>query len=353
MKNLKLITGVFLTALLTFTSCQDEISEETGQNTTTNANTANSQTATNLKRSAMLDGSFDDFLDGVSCATVLFPVTATVNNTEVTLVSESDYQTVTAILAEFNTDEDNVTLQFPFSLQLSNYTEVVISNQSEFDAVINACEAAENQAEDALSCIDIQFPMTILTYSLNLDQTGSVVLESEEQLFTYINNFDENELFTVSYPITAVTAGEVTTTIASDSELQNSVQECMDHEDEMEEAEENLNALEEILVNNIFKIESFVNSGIDTANDYAEFTIDFANDLTMVAENTVNTTIEDVEGTYEVTSETEVFLNLNFSGNATFTLLNQNWEVTSFSNNSVSLQSTTNTAITLVLNTVN
>ena len=80
--------------------------------------------------------------------------------------------------------------------------------------------------------------MTILTYSLNLDQTGSVVLESEEQLFTYINNFDENELFTVSYPITAVTAGEVTTTIASDSELQNSVQECMDHENEMEEAED-------------------------------------------------------------------------------------------------------------------
>ena len=188
MKNLKLITTVFLTALLTLTSCQDEIDNETGENPNTNTNAANSQTANNLERSSMYDGSFDDFLDGVSCSSILLPVTATVNNTEITIISQADYQQVLNILGEFNTDDDTVVLQFPFTIALSNYTEVVVTNQAEYDAIIDACEEAEATAQNALTCVDINFPITILTYNLNLDQTGSVVIESEEQLFNYINN---------------------------------------------------------------------------------------------------------------------------------------------------------------------
>ena len=63
----------------------------------------------------------------------------------------------------------------------------------------------------------------------------------------------------------------------------------------------------------------------------------------------MNTTINDIEGTYTVTSELEVFLNLTFTGNTSFELLNNTWEVTSFSQSSISLQSSTNSAITLVL----
>ncbi|OIQ21986.1 hypothetical protein [Lacinutrix sp. MedPE-SW] len=349
MKNLKLIATVFLTALLTFTSCQDEIDNETGENPNTNTNTANSQTANNLERSSMYDGSFDDFLDGVSCSSILLPVTATVNNTEVTIISQADYQQVLDILAEFNTDDDTVVLQFPVTVALSNYTEVVVTNQAEYDAINEACEQAEANAENALSCVDINFPITIFTYNINAEQTGSVVIESEEQLYNYINNFNEDELFSVNYPITVTGAGGNTVTISSDADLQSSVEDCVMQEDTMEDAEGNANNLEEILVDGLFQVESFVNSGVDTANDYVEFTIDFANDLSLVAENTVNSTVENVEGTYQVTSQTEVFLNLNFTSNANFSLLNQNWEVTSFNNTSISLQSTTNAAATLVL----
>ncbi|AEH01319.1 hypothetical protein [Lacinutrix sp. 5H-3-7-4] len=349
MKNLKLITTVFLTALLTLTSCQDEIDNETGENPNTNTNAANSQTANNLERSSMYDGSFDDFLDGVSCSSILLPVTATVNNTEITIISQADYQQVLNILGEFNTDDDTVVLQFPFTIALSNYTEVVVTNQAEYDAIIDACEEAEATAQNALTCVDINFPITILTYNLNLDQTGSVVIESEEQLFNYINNFGEDELFSVNYPITVTGAGGSSITISSDADLQSSVEDCIDEEDSIEEAEENAENLEEILVDGIFQVETFINSGIDTANDYVEYTIDFANDLSLVAENTVNTTVQDIQGTYQVTSQTQVFLNLNFTSNASFSLLNQNWEVTSFNNTTISLQSTTNAAVTLVL----
>ena len=164
-----------------------------------------------------------------------------------------------------------------------------------------------------------------------------------------MDNFGNEELFAVNYPITVESAGAGTVTIGSDSDLQSSITDCLEQESVEEDAEEDANEVEAILVDGMFQVESFVNAGVDAANDYVEYTIDFANDLTCTAENIVNTTIQDVEGTYEVYSETEVFVNITFSGNASFELLNNAWEVTSYSNTTISLRSTTNAAITLVL----
>jgi hypothetical protein len=350
MKNLKFITAILVLSLISFTSCQDEIDIENGQNP--NTNSADSVTASNLERSSMYDGSFDDFLDGNSCSSILLPVTATINGTEVTIISQSSYQQVIDILAEFNNDNDQIVLQFPLTVRLSNYTEVVVTTQGEYDAIIAACQQAENDAEDAISCLDIDFPITILTYSLSLEQTGSVVIESEQQLYTYMNNLGNTELFAVNYPITATLSNDSMVTITSDSDLQSRINECLNDEDAMEEAEENADTLESILVDGLFTVDAFVSAGVDTATDYAEFTIDFANDWSCVAQNTVNATVEDVQGTYEVASEFDVFLSLSFSGNATFELLNHTWKVTSYSESSISLQSTTNAAITLVLSQV-
>lgn len=350
MKNLKFITAILVLSLISFTSCQDEIDIENGQNP--NTNSADSVTASNLERSSMYDGSFDDFLDGNSCSSILLPVTATINGTEVTIISQSSYQQVIDILAEFNNDNDQIVLQFPLTVRLSNYTEVVVTTQGEYDAIIAACQQAENDTEDAISCLDIDFPITILTYNLSLEQTGSVVIESEQQLYTYMNNLGNTELFAVNYPITATLSNDSMVTITSDSDLQSRINECLNDEDAMEEAEENADTLESILVDGLFTVDAFVSAGVDTATDYAEFTIDFANDWSCVAQNTVNATVEDVQGTYEVASEFDVFLSLSFSGNATFELLNHTWKVTSYSESSISLQSTTNAAITLVLSQV-
>ncbi|MBP0904405.1 hypothetical protein ACFSKN_12430 [Mariniflexile gromovii] len=344
MKNLKFITSLFLTALLTLTSCQDEIDSENGQNP--NTNNSESQTASNLERTSMYDGSFDDFLDGTSCSSILLPVVATVNGQQVSIISQSDYQLVLNILGQFTNDNDTVTLQFPLSVRLSNYTEVIVANQGEYDAIIDACETAENTGKDAISCLDIDFPITILTYSLNLEQTGSLVIQSEQQLYAYMNNMGNTELFSVKYPITATLSNNSTVTLTSDLDLQASIEDCLDTEDAEEEAEEEAKNLETILVNGAFKVQTFINAGVNKASDYANYTIDFANDKTCTA---IHSTLSAVQGTYNVTSETEVYLNLTFAGNATFNLLNNKWEVTSFSNTSISLKSTANAAITLVL----
>ncbi|GAA4239189.1 hypothetical protein GCM10022291_32550 [Postechiella marina] len=347
MKKLKLLIVLLLTAIFSFTSCQSEIDSENGNRE--NTNNATSPTANNLERTSMYDGSFDDFLDGMSCSSILLPVTATINNTELTIISESQYSLVLDLLGEFTNDNDIISFQFPLSVKLSNYTEVQVANQTELDALMDACETAENEAKNAINCLDIDFPITILTFSLNAEQTGSVVIESEQQLYTYMNNFENDQLFSVSYPITGTLSGDTVVEITSDMDLQSKITECLGTNEVMQEAEVNANEIKDILVESAFKVESYVVSGINKANNYADYTINFTNNLSVTAQNTINTTINNVEGTYEVASELNVFLSLTFSGNASFELLNNTWQITSYSQNSISLQSSTNAATTLVL----
>ena len=344
MKKLKIVTGIALMAILGFTSCQSEVDDVQGENP--NTNSANSTTTTNLKRTSMYDGSFDDFLDGASCSSILLPVTAKVNGVQVSILSQLDYQQVISIFGQFNNDQDTVVLQFPFKVKLSNYTEVTVNNQTEYNAILNACTSAEASSQDAISSVNISFPITILTYNLSLQQTGSVVITSEQQLYTYMSNVSSTELFSVNYPISVTIADGTKMTISSDTELQAAISASLKTEAAIAAAVQNGKKLETILVNGKFKVDSFINAGVNSATSYKDFTIDFANNLSITAVNLVNTT---VNGTYAVSSELDVFLKLNFSGNASFTLLNNSWKVTSFTASTITLQSSTNAAVTLVL----
>lgn len=344
MKKLKIVTGIALMAILGFTSCQSEVDDVQGENP--NTNSANSTTTTNLKRTSMYDGSFDDFLDGASCSSILLPVTAKVNGVQVSILSQLDYQQVISIFGQLNNDQDTVVLQFPFKVKLSNYTEVTVANQTEYNAILNACTTAEASSQDAISSVNISFPITILTYNLSLQQTGSVVITSEQQLYTYMSNVSSTELFSVNYPISVTIADGTKTTVSSDAELQAAITASLKTEETIALAVQNRKKLETILVNGKFKVDSYINAGVNSATNYKDFTIDFANNLSITAVNLLNTT---VNGTYAVSSELDVLLKLNFSGNASFTLLNNTWKVTSFTASTITLQSSTNAAVTLVL----
>ena len=344
MKKLKIVTGIALMTLLGFTSCQSEIDDVQGENP--NTNSANSTTTTNLKRTSMYDGSFDDFLDGASCSSILLPVTAKVNGVQVSILSQLDYQQVISIFGQLNNDQDTVVLQFPFKVKLSNYTEVAVTNQTEYNAILNACTSTEASGQDAISSVNIAFPITILTYNVSLVQTGSVVITSEQQLYTYMSNVSSTELFSVNYPISVTIADGSKMTVFSDAELQAAITASLKTEATMLAAVQNGKKLETILVNGKFKVDSYVSAGVNSATNYKDFTIDFANNLSVTAVNLLNTT---VNGTYTVRSELDVLLKLNFSGNASFILLNNTWKVTNFNASTITLQSTTNAGITLVL----
>ncbi|GAA4290352.1 hypothetical protein [Aestuariibaculum suncheonense] len=343
MKKLKFITSLVLAATLTLTSCQDEIDSESGLNP--NTNSANSTATSNFERTSMYDGSFDDFVDGISCSSIMYPYTATVNNQEITLLSQLDLSLVLNILGAITNDEDTVILHFPLTVQLSNYTEATINSQAEYNALMDACTEAEANAEEAINCLNIDYPVTILTFDINAEQTGSFVVETDQALYTYMSSMGDDERYSISYPITATINGDSTIEISSDADLQTRIDECTATEKTMEEAEEDAKTLEEILADTSFKVESFLVAGIDTTSDFVDYTIAFSNDLSVVADNSLNT----VNGSYMVDSELEVMLELSFLGNTSLNLLNKTWTVTNYDENTITLESSTTSLLKLVL----
>ena len=344
MKTLKTITGIAAIALFGFTSCQSEVNEVDGQNPNTNG--ANSTATTNFKRTAMFDGSEDDMLDGTSCSSIVLPAVATVNGTRVTLLTQLDYQQVISILGQFNNDQDTVVLQFPLKVKTSTYTEVVVNSQSEYNAIVNGCTSAQSSGQSAISSVKISFPITILTYNTSFQQTGSLVITSNQQLYTYMSTVSSTELYSVAYPLSLTFIDGTKSTVSSDAEFKAAIEASIKTKATIEAAVQSKKQMETILVNGTFKVQSFVSAGVDTANTYKDFTIDFANDMSIKVFNGLTTA---ANGTYAASSQTDVFLKLTFSGNASFNLLNNTWKVTSFNATSINLQSSTNAAVTLVL----
>lgn len=344
MKTLQLITGIALMSIFSLTSCQSEVDDVQGDNP--NTNTANSTTTTNLKRVSMHDSSSDDFIDDSSCSSIKFPFKALVNGVELTFVSQLSYQSAISILGEINNDDDSVVIKFPVTVIMNDYTEVNVTSQSQYEAIIDDCDEAEDDDMDAISSLNISYPITLLTYDASLVQTGSIVILSEQHLFTYMSNLSASEYFSVKYPISVTLADGSTEEVNSDAELKSSINAALAIESSMEVAAENKEKLEAILVNGTFKVNSFINAGVDSANNYVGYTIDFANDWKVKSMSALTTI---ASGTYSVASETEVYLEFAFAGSTNFSLFNNEWKVSSFTSSTITLQSKTNSAITLVL----
>lgn len=345
MKTIKLIIVTLVISLSIFTSCQSEENEQVG--THPNANSSNSKTAENYERTAMNDGSEDDFLDNNSCTELLFPLTATINGQEITLISSLDYAQVIEIMNEFNDDEDKVVFNFPIKVRLSNYTELTVASESDLTALQTQCDKATDAMEHAISCVDISFPVTMLTYDVNIEQTGTVIVQSEKQLYDLMTGLESDEFFSVKYPINVTLSNGTNVQVNSDAEFQDAIETCTSYEEEEETAEQMADEVEATVSKSKFKVESFIEAGINKASEFADYTIEFTNDLKLIGRNTVNTTLENIEGTYTVSSDTKVFLNISFASNTALSALSNDWVVTTYTSTMVMLQSKTDTSITL------
>ncbi|WP_028892162.1 hypothetical protein [Tenacibaculum sp. 47A_GOM-205m] len=348
MKTIKLL-GVFaFIALVGFTSCQSEENEQIGINP--NAITPTSELARKIKRTGMNDGAKDDFLDRNSCAELIFPIVATVNGLEITINNEADYELAVEIMDEFNDDDDTVAFNFPITVKLSDYSEIVISSQEEFEDLNQECDNASDDMESAISCAKVDFPISILTYDVNLEQTGTVVVESEQQLYGFVDDLeDSDKLFSIKYPITVTLSNGTSVQINDDSEFEDALEECTAYEAEEELAEEKAEEVEGIVSKATFIVESFVTGGVNIAEDFAEYTIEFTNEEKLIARNTVNTALENIEGEYDVDSDTRVLLELDFTNETVFSVLNNEWVVTAYTSSLLTLQSKTDSSIILEL----
>ncbi len=192
----KLVFLIIFTIVL-FSSCRNE--EDifiSGSNEP--ALKVTSKVATLMQQISLKDGSNDNIIDEANCFSIQLPVTVIVNGSVTVINTESDFISIENTLN--NTIGSSVQLGFPLTIILSNYSEVIISDQNELDVVRSNCNG-ENEVDEDIECIDFNYPILGIIFDTVTEQTDSFTLDNDNQLYDFIDDLDTDDIVNINFPI--------------------------------------------------------------------------------------------------------------------------------------------------------
>lgn len=292
---------VFVTLLVTslsFNSCQDEF-EEINTGDEPQAIMANSSTAILVKKTATRDGSFDNIVDGASCIDIKFPYMVEVNGLELTINSREDLHLIEEIFDEIDDDEDFLEILFPITITSGDFTEITINGIGDLREL--AAECKEGGEDDDIECIDFVYPMTLFTFDINLEQTGSVVVESDKDLRIFFGGLDDNDLVSFNFPITLELYDGTKVEANSNEELARLIENAKDACDEDDDDDYNDDDFDEVdfeayLVDCPWYVLGVLNGDVDETMLYVDYLFNFMEDGKVVLKNRL--TLDEAIGTW-------------------------------------------------------
>jgi len=184
-----------------------------------------------LQRTATNDGSYDNILDGASCFNIKLPVTVVANGIEVVVETESDIDIVEAIFDEFDDDIDTLEINFPITIVLQDFSEVIINSQEELNAAAFNCPG-ENESDDDIECIDIQYPITASIFNQSNELIETIVINNDQELYNFIENINPNTIVTFDFPITVLLFDGTTIVVNNFQELATVINDAANSCDE-------------------------------------------------------------------------------------------------------------------------
>jgi len=301
LKNLGLL---MIVSLLLF-SCRTE-DMEIVEPTIEDAFGVNSTIANLLKRTATNDGSHDNILDGASCFDIKLPITVIANGIEVVIEDEDDIDIVEDIFDEFSDDTDTLEIIFPITVILDDYTEVVINSQAELNAL--AIQCPDDTDDDDIECIDIQYPITASIFNENNELIDTVVINSDEELFDFLDDIDEGTIVTFDFPFTVILWDGTTVEINNFVELQSVIESAIDQCDEDDNNDPNdddcndctTQQLEDVLTGcDNWMVDKLERNDEDLEDVYVGYLFSFETNGTL----TVNNGSDSFSGTWESAGE--------------------------------------------------
>ncbi|MBT8275784.1 MAG: hypothetical protein KJO39_06565 [Bacteroidia bacterium] len=329
MKKIARLPLLFLFVFgMIFTSCQKEeeiFIDQNGEETIT----ANSILTRLLIRTSQNAGDLDDIIDGNSCVSVKFPITVIANGQEVILMDEDDIDLIEAIFDQFPNDTDTLEIVFPITVILDDYTEVVVNSQAELDALIAACESSGG--DDSISCLDFEYPITFFIFDNNQQQTGTVTVNSDLELYIFLNGIGDDDYFSIDYPINVILEDGSVVTVNNNAELEQLIEDCENNTGGGDPIDPVI--FEQNLTTGVWYITYFFDDFDETANyDGYEFT--FATDNTAQATNGTNT----VPGTWMFEGGSSPDLTLFFGTTDPFDELDDDWDILEATNEIIRLR---------------
>ncbi|XCF04764.1 hypothetical protein ABI125_08480 [Tamlana crocina] len=308
-------------------SCQESI-PETIEEEEAGLISANTNLSNLLNRVALKDGSQDNILDNANNITIVLPITVTVNGMVITVATANDYQLVENAIEAFADDDDVVTISFPITIILPDFTEVTINNQAQFNTYVSQ-STSENEIDDDIECIDFVFPITLEALEVNASIATTLVITNDEELFELIINLDEYASVQLNFPIALITFDgieiEVENLEALESTIENYIDSC-DEDDDFDFNDDDQDVLLDFLTNSNWIIDEFVIADVGQTDNFTGYVFTFLNDGTVNANNGS----QNIGGTFSIddANPNELLVVLGFGTVEPFNDLNNPWKIT-------------------------
>lgn len=330
MQFLKKYTYLIFTILLLMfvSSCQDSIPETIEEDEVAQIE-PNSNISNLLSRTALKDGSKDNIIDKANNITVVLPITVIVNGIEINVTTENDYQLIENAIEAFTNDDDIVNIiTFPIDIVLSDYVQVTVSNQAEFNSYISE-STDENEFDEDIECIDFEYPISFEALAINGTIPTTIVVTNDEELFELIDILEDFATINLNFPITLITADNVEI-IATDldsleSTIENNIDTC-DEDDDFDFDDDDEDVLFDFLTNGNWIIDEYATDEDDFTENYNGFVFTF-NSNTDVNANDGTT---NVSGSWVIdnTDPNNLLVVLDFGAVMPFDVLNESWNIT-------------------------
>ncbi|WP_418498187.1 hypothetical protein [Flagellimonas sp.] len=277
MKNLmKKIGYVALIGIVsTLSSCQDEFEEVNG-NDEQQTIQANSTTASLIEKTTAFDGSYDDVVDESSCFALKFPYTISINGTAaITITSMEDLQGIKVTLAGL--DNGALEISFPVTITLSDHSEIVVENREQLLELARDC--VESATDNKIRCIDFVYPITLFTFNVDNQMTGEVMVESDMQMRRFFSELEDNELVSISFPITLKKSDGTEIIVENNTDLHSILSTAGN---ECDRNTLNKEILDAFLLACQLEVREVLRDNVDSTDQYFESIMTFSQDGTVV-----------------------------------------------------------------------
>ncbi len=270
---------------------------------------ANANVKTLIQNTVTNDGSYDNIIDGASCFDIQLPVTVVANGIEVIITNEDDVDQVEIIFDEFPDDTDTLEINFPITIVHEDYSTTVINSQAELNAAALQC-GPDNSPDDDIECIDFQYPITANIFNQNNEQIDTVVFNSDEELFDFVDDIDDNLIIVFQFPITVILSDGTTQQINDFDELEDVIEDAADDCDEDDDNDPDdddcetctVEDLESLITDcNEWMVDKLERDDQDLEDQYVGYLFNFNEDGTV----SVESGSDNFSGTWEISETSE------------------------------------------------
>ncbi len=304
---------------------------------------SNSRVAMLMLKTVMNDGSIDNILDGSSCLNIKLPVTITLNDNEITINSEEDLLIIEELHDEFEDDSDEIAFIFPITVLLSDFSEVSIKSVEELEELFKKCDISYGAEDDDIECIDFKYPFTVSVFNAEIELIENITFYSDEKLFDFLKNLNEDDIVNVNFPITVVLSDTTQMIINNLDQLEETIENIIGYCNENDFTTEHFT---EVITTGSLVVKKYNDDETDETENFKDYIFNFYGDgiVAVAIRNNVyddmqgNKTIT-ISGSWTIRTRANGSLNaiLDFGNEALLNKLNGVWNVDAIKDKQITL----------------